>query len=144
MSSDTPATPLAKKLGITDDTVFTVRNAPPGFAATLGDIGGAVWQQSMLAPLDMVVTFHTRRAALELEWPKLVGPLTPDGAVWIAVPRPSSGAQADLDEGRIRYFADKAGWDDTKACSIDEHWTALRFVRRPVTLRPRDTAKRKR
>ena len=64
-------TPLPKKLGIVDDAVFVVVDPPNGFDDTLGDYGDAVWQKSLLAPLDVVVAFFTTRLKLNAAWPKL-------------------------------------------------------------------------
>lgn len=131
---------LVRKFEITSDTVFTVRHAPPDFAATMGDIGDAIWQHSLLAPLDVVITFHRLQQTLAPELPRVTESLAPDGRVWIAWPR-STG---ELNETFVKRTLDRAGFNNDKACNIDDEWTALRFVRRPVTLRPKDAAKRKR
>ena len=134
----------ARKLGITDDSVFTVRHAPAGFAALLGDTGDAVWQQSLLAPLDIVVAFHTSRTALVAEWPKLTAAAQPAGVVWIAWPRRDSGVASDLSEDVLRAELLPTGWVDTKACNLEDTWTALRFTMRHEPRRPRDNARRRR
>lgn len=133
-----PSPPLRSKLGIGDDTVFTVLHAPADFAARLGNVGTAVWQQSLLAPIDMVLTFQRTAAALRAEWPRLADAAQPDGAVWVAFP--SSG---ELDAATVRAGA-PAGWSSDKACSIDATWSALRFVFSPPRLRPRDAAQARR
>ncbi len=132
---------LASKLEVAGDIVFTVRHAPHGFAAVLGDIGEAVWQKSLFAPLDLVVAFHTTRAGLAEEWPSLVEAAEPVGLIWVAWPREGT-RPTDLNEDKIRRIA--AGWTDNKACSIDGTWDALRFAMQPKRLRPKDNAKRKR
>jgi len=132
MSGKAPAagTPLPKKLGIDGDVVFTVRREPAGFAEQLGDIGAAVWQRSLLAPLDLIVAFHTHRIALEADWPRLTAPVAPDGAIWVAVPRRGAGIDSDLTEDVVRSILLPTGWVDDKSISVDDTWTALRFVRR--------------
>ncbi len=146
-ASSASASPLPRKLGLHGDIVFTVRHAPHGFAEALAAAGGtgdAVWQQSLLAPLDLVIAFHTHRERLAAEWPKLTAPLAPEGAVWIAHPKPSGDVATDLDEASVRAVAAAGHWTDDKSCSIDGTWTALRFVRAPERLRPRDRARRPR
>jgi hypothetical protein len=143
MTSGYSGTPLPKKLGIVDDTVFTVRHAPAGFAATLGDIGGAVWQQSLLAPLDVVIAFHRHRKPLVAEWAKLTAAVQPDGAVWVAWPKKASGEPTDITEDVLRAELLRTGWVDNKVCAIDEVWSGLRFVMRKELRRPKDNAKRK-
>jgi hypothetical protein len=136
-------TPLAKKLGIVDDVVFTVRRPPADFAQLLGDIGNAVWQQSLLAPLDVVVAFHTVREALAAEWPKLTVPVQPDGAVWVAWPKRSSGVPTDITEDVLRSELLPTGWVDNKVCAIDDTWSGLRFVQRKELRRPKENARRR-
>ena len=130
MNADHAATPLPKKLGITDESVFTVLHAPPGFAATLGDFGEAVWQRNLMPPIDVVLTFHRERDKLMEEWPTLTDAAQPDGAVWIAWPKQASGARTDLTEDVLRHHILRTGWVDNKVCSIDATWSALRFVLR--------------
>lgn len=136
-------TPLPKKLGIGDDSVFTVRHAPPGFAETLGEVGDAVWQRSLLAPLDVVVSFHVTRETLLSEWPALTQAVAPDGAVWVAWPKKTSGMTTDLTEDVLREVLLPTGWVDNKVCAIDATWSGLRFVQRKELRRPRDAAKRR-
>jgi hypothetical protein len=123
-------TPLPKKLGIGDDTVFTVRHGPNDFADALGDVGDAVWQESLLAPLDVVLAFHTTRAALAAEWSKLTAAVAPDGAVWVAWPKKTSGVPTDITEDVLREELLPTGWVDNKVCAIDATWSGLRFVLR--------------
>jgi len=130
MTAGYSGTPLPKKLGIVGDVVFTTIGEPPEFAATLGDIGDAVWQRSLLAPLDVVITFVTARAQLERLWPKVVAPLTPAGASWVAWPKRTSGIASDLTEDVLREVLLPTGWVDNKVCAIDERWSGLRFVLR--------------
>ncbi len=130
MSDGYSGTPLPKKLGIGDESVFTVLHAPPGFAATLGDVGDAVWQRNLMPPIDVVITFHTERSALVAEWAKLSEAAAPDGAVWIAWPKKTSGVRTDLTEDVLRAEILRTGWVDNKVCAIDATWSGLRFVLR--------------
>jgi hypothetical protein len=123
-------TPLPKKLGIVGDAVFTVVNPPSGFADTLGDYGEAVWQRSLLAPLDVVVAFFTERDRLLAAWPKLTAAMSPAGGVWIAWPKRTSGVATDLTEDVLRAELLPSGWVDNKVCAIDATWSGLRFVLR--------------
>ena len=129
-------TPLPKKLGIVGDVVFAVIDPPPAFAGTLGDYGEAVWQQSLLAPIDVVVAFFTSRSKLMASWPKLAAAATPDGGVWIAWPKKSSGVATDITEDVLRAELLPTGWVDNKVCAIDDTWSGLRFVLRKELRKP--------
>lgn len=142
-TADYSGTPLNKKLGIVGDAVFHVRRAPAGFAGLLGDIGDAVEQRSLLAPLDVVVAFHTSCAALLTEWPKLAAAAEPNGVVWVAWPKKTSGMPTDITEDVLRAKLLKTGWVDNKVCAIDDTWSGLRFAQRVERRRPKDNAKRR-
>jgi hypothetical protein len=114
-------TPLPKKLGIVGDAVFTVIGAPVDFATTLGDYGDAVWQRTLLAPLDVVVAFFTERARLVAAWPTLTAAAEPAGAVWVAWPKKASGVATDITEDTLRADLLPTGWVDNKVCAIDDY-----------------------
>ncbi len=130
MSDGYSGTPLAKKLGIGNDSVYAVLHAPAGFDAVLGDVGDAVRQQHLLPPLDVVISFHTTRADLVREWPRLTEAAAPDGAVWIAWPKKGSGVASEITEDVLRAVLLPTGWVDNKVCAIDATWSGLRFVLR--------------
>ena len=130
MSAGYSGTPLPKKLGIVDDVVFTVLHAPPGFEATLGDYGNAVWQRNLMPPIDVVVAFFTERVRLRDEWPTLTEAAQPAGGIWVAWPKKASGLATDIVEDALRATLLKTGWVDNKVCAIDDTWSGLRFVMR--------------
>ncbi|MBI4883419.1 MAG: DUF3052 domain-containing protein [Actinobacteria bacterium] len=123
-------TPLAKKLGIVGDVVFTVVHPPAGFADTLGDYGEAVWQRNLMSPIDVVVAFFTERAKLRAEWSALTEAARPAGGVWVAWPKQASGVATDITEDVLRALLLPSGWVDNKVCAIDSTWSGLRFVLR--------------
>jgi hypothetical protein len=123
-------TPLPKKLGLVGDAVFTVIDAPDDFAATLGDYGDAVWQHTLMPPIDVVVAFFTRRSKLGASWPKLTEAAAPRGAVWVCWPKRASGVATDITEDVLRADLLPTGWVDNKVCAVDDTWSALRFVLR--------------
>ena len=128
--------PLPKKLGIVGEAVFVVVNGPDGFADELGDYGDAVWQQSLLAPVDVVVAFFTSRSKLVTAWPKLTAAAAPNGSVWVGWPKKASGVVTDITEDVLRAELLPSGWVDNKVCAIDDTWSGLRFVLRKELRRP--------
>jgi hypothetical protein len=79
------------------------------------------------APLDVVIAFFTSRAALIRQWPALTRAAAPDGYVWVAWPKRSSGVPTDITEDTLRADLLPSGWVDTKVCAIDDTWSGLRF-----------------
>lgn len=143
MNAGYSGTPLAKKLGIVGDAVYVLVNPPSGFTELLGDVGDAVLQRNLMPPIDVIVAFFTDRARLEAKWPSLIEAAQPDGAVWVAWPKKTSGVATDITEDVLRAVLLKTGWVDNKVCAIDDTWSGLRFVLRKELRRPRDAAKRR-
>jgi len=90
----------------------------------------------MMPPIDVVLAFFTDRSALRDEWPALADAAQPAGFIWVAWPKPKSAMATDITEVSLRNQLAKAGWDDNKACTIDDTWMALRFAMRKDTRPP--------
>ncbi len=61
--------------------------------------------------------------------------LVPDGGLWIAWPKKSSGVVTDLSFAPVQEIGLANGLVDNKVAAIDDTWSGLRFVYR-VTDRP--------
>jgi hypothetical protein len=71
-----------------------------------------------------------RRSELERRFSALAAALEPDGGLWIAWPKGSSGVATDLNEDVVREVAIANGLVDNKVCAIDDTWSGLRLVHR--------------
>jgi hypothetical protein len=124
-------TPLPKKLGIKPGHAVAFPGAPDDFAATLGELpDGVTIKRRPVAPTDVVVAFFEARSALERRLAGLAKAIFPDGGLWIAWPKRSSGVQTDITEDVVRELALASGLVDNKVCAIDETWSGLRLVYR--------------
>jgi len=123
-------TPLVKKLGIKEGCRVAVVAAPNGFADALDLPDGVVLRLQARGRLDVVVFFVTRRAELARRFPSLKRGLEPDGGLWIAWPKRTSGVATDLTENPIREIGLGNGLVDNKVAAIDDTWSGLRFVYR--------------
>ncbi len=132
-------TPLARKLGIAAGMTVALIDAPPDFPATLELPEGVTLRPSLRGPAEVIVCFATRRAELCRRLPALQRALPPDGGLWIAWPKRSSGVPTDVTENVLRELILSTGLVDNKVCAIDETWSALRFVVR-LADRPARTA----
>jgi len=122
-------TPLAKKLGIKPEHSIALLAAPDGFEIPDLPPGVEVRRQAR-APLDVVVSFHTRRSDLAKRFPALMKAVVPAGALWVAWPKKASGLPTDITEDTVREVALPTGMVDNKVCAIDETWSGLRLVLR--------------
>jgi hypothetical protein len=124
-------TPLTKKLGIRDGMVLAAPGAPDDFAGLLGPLpAGVTWKRQLRGPIDLAVAFFTARADVAKRWPALTTAAGPQGVVWVAWPKKSSGVATDLTEDAFRELLLPTGWVDVKVCAIDETWSGLKFVLR--------------
>lgn len=122
-------TPLVKKLGIKDDDTVALLGEPDGFRDLLADLPATVELRTRAAgALDVVVSFHTRRADLERRLPAVLKALRKDGGWWIAWPKKASGVPTDITEDTVREVALPLGLVDNKVCAIDDTWSGLRVV----------------
>jgi hypothetical protein len=123
-------TPLVKKLGIEEGTRLAVVAAPNGFSDSLDLPGGVQLRHQARGRLDVVVFFVTRRAELVRRFPAMKRGLEPDGGLWIAWPKRTSGVATDLTESPVREVGLGNGLVDNKVAAIDDTWSGLRFVYR--------------
>jgi hypothetical protein len=123
-------TPLPKKLGIDKGMTVNLLNAPNYFDFDLGDLPEdvEVRRDSDAGPADVFIIFAARAAEAERGFERAVTMLPPNGAIWIAWPKKSSGKSSDLDGNLLRELFLPTGLVDNKVCAIDDTWSGLRFV----------------
>jgi hypothetical protein len=122
-------TPLVDKLGIKPGAKLKFVSAPKGFDALLGPLP----ERSRFATsgtLDFAILFAKSRSDLVKGFPRLRDRLEPNGMLWVAWPKKTSGVETDLTEGVVRTFGLESGLVDVKVCAIDDTWSGLKFVRR--------------
>lgn len=123
-------TPLPQKLGIKSGHRVALIDAPQGFMRTLGELpdGVTIAQASGKARVDIIVWFVTRQSVLENRFSGLKKRLQPDGGLWVAWPKKTSGVKSDITENTVRAVALASGLVDNKVCAIDSTWSGLRCV----------------
>jgi hypothetical protein len=127
VSAGYSGTPLATKLGIKPGHRLMLLGAPEGFAiAGLPD--GVTVVRRARGTADVIVSFHTERAAFERRLPALRACMEPAAGLWIAWPKRASKVPTDLDENLVRAAALANALVDNKVAAIDEVWSGLRLV----------------
>lgn len=120
---------LTRKLGIKEGRRVLLLDPPIGFAHKLDPLPeGASVTAKIVSMADVVVLFSSSRAVLGELFPKARHALAPRGFLWVAWPRKSSGFFTDLTEDLVRAVGLAGGLTDDKIISVDEIWSALRFV----------------
>jgi hypothetical protein len=133
-------TPLPKKLGIKEDHIVVLVDAPPNFEMMLNPLPPGVILESKVAAkseFNVMVCLVKREADLQKRFQGLAKRLHSAGGLWIAWPKKTSGVATDLTENVIRNIGLDAGLVDNKVCAIDATWSGLRFVIRLKDRSPR-------
>ena len=122
-------TPLPKKLGVKENQRIALINAPSDFQNQLGVLPPqSVIVKRMTAPLDLVICFVDRESRLLKRFPELAKKLAPNGMIWVAWPKKSSGMPTDLVFERVQRIGLGCGLVDVKICAVDDVWSGLKFV----------------
>ena len=125
------STPLAKKLGIKENSRIGLVNAPKDFESELGELpDGATFVKRMTNSLDIILFFVLKERELAQNFSRLAQKLVANGMLWIAWPKKSSGVATDLSFERVQRIGLDGGLVDVKICAVDETWSGLKFVYR--------------
>lgn len=122
-------TPLVEKLGIKPGTRLQFVSEPKELAGLLGELPDG----SRIAPrgaIDFAMLFVKAQSELTRGFARLRDRLEPNGMLWVAWPKKTSGVATDLTEGVVRTFGLESGLVDVKVCAVDDTWSGLKFVRR--------------
>lgn len=123
------ATPLPKKLGITESTQVALIGAPAEYESLLGGLPtGANLAASLSQETDLVHVFVTQREELAVHLAKLRRKLRDDAVVWVSWPKKASKIATTVTEDVIRELALPLGFVDIKVCAVSEVWSGLKLV----------------
>ena len=129
MPSGYSGTPLAKKLGVTDDQRTWRHHMPDAVAEEIARSGvSPALLASPRSGLEMAHVFVTRRSELSRLLARLRKHLAPDGTIWVSWPKKSAKVATDFTEDTIREVALPLGFVDVKVCAVDETWSGLKLV----------------
>ena len=121
-------TPLAKKLGLKDDSLVLLMGAPDGYRRLLDATAAVRFTTKLSKAVTLVQIFATRRAQLAHALAGYRHTLAPDAVVWVSWPKKSSKVPTDITEDTVREVALPLGFVDVKVCAVDEVWSGLKLV----------------
>jgi hypothetical protein len=122
-------TPLAQKLGITQEMAVVLIRAPTNYRKLLGRIASSVeFSDQIKNASNFVHIFTKSRGELEKRLAILREKVTDTGIVWVSWPTKSSGVATDVTEDVVRAAALPLGFVDVKVCAIDETWSGLKLM----------------
>ena len=122
-SSGYSGTPLPRKLGIREGSPGRGRVRARRASTRCSARCPPAWSSAPHARgrLDVVVFFVTRRAELARRFPSFVRALEPDGGLWVAWPKKTSGVATDLAFDAVQEVGLDAGLVDNKVCGDRRH-----------------------
>ncbi len=127
--SENVQTPLFKKLGIRPFDRILILNPPEHYPELLNPLPpGIEFARDLQTPIDFLQYFSHSRRQLVQAFPGLKSILADDGMLWIAWPKTDTSVEMDLNEHTIREIGSGNGLVDEKVISIDDTWSALKFV----------------
>lgn len=122
-------TPLAKKLGIKENSKIKLVNQPGHYFELFTDFPDSVNVVSDSKTKKDLIHYFTKRAArLQEDIHQLRTEIKENGMIWISWPKKSSGVETDLNENIVRTAGLQNGLIDVKVCAVDETWSGLKFV----------------
>lgn len=122
-------TPLHKKLGIKEGFTVKIINEPDNYLNSLNGIRETIYFRKVLNDrIDLIHLFTRSKKELIVEFPGLKKFIKITGALWVSWPEKSSQHISDLNESIVREIGLANGLIDTQICSIDDNWTAIKFV----------------
>ncbi|NER09377.1 Protein of unknown function [Muriicola jejuensis] len=122
-------TPLAKKLGIKRGQRVKLFHPPEGYFDLFEDLP----DDFELLPeedtgIDFIHYFALQADQLDRDLGTLRKQLNQTGMIWISWPKKASKVPTDLDGNVVRDLGLRHGLVDIKVCSVNEIWSALKFV----------------
>lgn len=132
-------TPLAKKLGLKEDFVIQLVNAPDYYFRLFSDLPNNIKIiTDNKSKKDFIHYFATESGKLNKDIISFKKQLQPNGMIWVSWYKKSSKIQTDVTENMIRDLALKNGLVDIKVCAVDELWSGLKLV---IPVKEREVSK---
>jgi hypothetical protein len=124
-------TPLAKKLGITEECTVATAGAPANYRQLLAPLSPDVrFVTRVSTNTDLIHVFTTKRSELEKLLRSTLRSMRPDATIWVSWPKKAAKVPTDITEDTIREVALPMGLVDVKVCAVDEVWSGLKLVLR--------------
>jgi hypothetical protein len=122
-------TPLAKKLGISENCEICALHAPDDYLELLAPIpSGVLFKKKPSSSTDIVHLFAEQKLPLHKKLIELRNAIKANGVIWVSWPKKASKVATDITEDTIRELALPLGLVDIKVCSVNEIWSGLKLV----------------
>ena len=108
-----------------------MKNAPISYESLFSEIPKNLnFKKRISKELDFIHLFVTYKKDLEKAYIACHDALAQNGILWISWPKGSSDITTDINRDYIREYVLENGLVDVKVCSVNDDWSALKFVYR--------------
>ena len=122
---------LPQKLGIKPGMRLLIVNEPSADTIPRAEIPADVTLATRASgSFDMVILFALDTKQLTVKLDRLIALLPKDGTLWTCWPKKASKMATDIDRDVVFRLLHPTGLVDVKVCSVDETWSALKWVYR--------------
>lgn len=122
---------LYQKLGIKESHQIVLVNPPENYTYLLDAPFKIVEPKERLSnQVDFIHLFASNTSVLEKSFEDLKKLMKPNAFFWISWPKKSARIESDLDGNLVREYGLANGLVDVKIASVNETWSALKFVYR--------------
>lgn len=122
--------PLYKKLGIKTGYSLLILNEPKDYLEFFNDFPENILLNNNPGKekYDLVHLFATSQAEFECLFILAKSVIKTNGAIWVSWPKKTSGVVSEIDMNKVKEFGIKTGLVDAKIASMDNIWSACKFV----------------
>lgn len=121
--------PLEKKLGIKEGYRVKIIDQPKDYFMLFSSLPEGITEiVDEETKVNFIHYFTKDLTSLKEMVLTFKGQIEQDGMIWISWPKQSSKIKSDLNGNSIRAIGLEVGLVDVKVCSINEIWSALKFV----------------
>ncbi len=103
-----------------------VLNSPPSMENAFEKAGFATSLDTKAKSANTLVFINNKKELLQFLTNNLPH-IEPDGVLWFAYPKGTSGIKTDINRDTMRVAAEEFGITTVAAISIDDTWSGLRF-----------------
>jgi len=122
---------LPQKLGMKPGQRVLIVNEPAPDTIPRADVpAGVELATRAVGSIDMVLLFAADQRQLTARLDRLIALLPKDGTLWTCWPKKASKMATDIDRDVVFRLLHPTGLVDVKVCSINETWSALKWVYR--------------
>ena len=129
MTSPAPEPPLVKTLSLRDGQRCWFENMPEDIIDEIDEYALELrFVSDPARGVDAVHIFESEPEVLAAKLPQFKTQIAKDGQIWVSWSRFDAERDSGLNETNVLQIGEDAGLVQTKACTLNAEWAAMKFV----------------